>query len=135
MSSMDFYDIDHDKMSDRVRMELASRLTRLVDKFEIFLDDDPRDFSPGQITNYLTALKLLGSLFQVQQRPVDRSGLVPADRVEKMIQAACEVAVAQALEAERARIAAESRLALESAGAGVRDALRRERDRQSRVVA
>lgn len=135
MSSMDFYDIDHDKMSDRVRMELASRLTRLVDKFEIFLDDDPRDFSPGQITNYLTALKLLGSLFQVQQRPVDRSGLVPADRVEKMIQAACEVAVAQALEAERARIAVESRLALESAGAGVRDALRRERDRQSRVVA
>lgn len=134
MTQMDFYDIDHDKMSDRVRMELASRLTRLVDKFEIFLDDDPRDFSPGQITNYLTALKLLGSLFQVQQRPVDRSGLVPADRVEKMIQAACDVAVAQALEAERARIAVESRLALESAGAGVRDALRRERDRQSRAL-
>lgn len=129
---MEFYDIDHDKMSDRVRMELASRLTRLLNKYEVFLDDDPRDFSPGQVANYLGAVKLLGSLFQAHQRPVDKSGMVPADRVEKLIEAACVEAVAQALEAERARIASERLLALESAGTGVRAALSRERDRQTR---
>jgi len=131
---MDYVDVDHDKMSDRVRMELAQRLTRLMNKFEIFLDDDPRDFSPGQIANYLNCVKLLGSLYQAHQRPVDKSGMVPADRVEKLIEAACAEAVAQALEVERARIQAARLTALESAGAGVRDALARERDRQTRAI-
>ena len=129
---MEFYDIDHDKMSDRVRMELASRLTRLMNKFEIILDDDPREFSPGQVANYLAAVKLLGSLYQAHQRPVDKSGMVPAAQVEKLIEAACVEAVASALEAEKARIASERHLALESAGTGVRAALSRERDRQVR---
>lgn len=134
MTQMEFQDIDHDRMSDRVRMELAQRLTRLMNKFEIFLDDDPRDFSPGQIANYLNCVKLLGSLYQAHQRPVDKSGMVPADRVQKMIEIACAEAVAQALESERARIATERLMALESAGAGVRDALARERDRQTRAL-
>lgn len=132
MSYIEFVDVDHDKISERVRIELAQRLIRLVDKFEIFLDDDPRDFSPGQIANYLNAVKLLGSLYQVQQKPADRSGMIPADRVEKMIEAASAQAVQEALEAERARIASESRLALESAGSDVRAALQRERDRRER---
>lgn len=133
MDQGDFFDIDHDKMSDRVRMELAQRLIRLMDKFEMFLDDDPRDFSPGQVANYLGAVKILGSLYQAHQRPVDRSGLVPAERVEKMIEAACAQAVTEALEAERARAAIESRMAIEAAGSGVREALERERNRQSRA--
>lgn len=133
MTFIEFVDVDHDKLSERVRIELAQRLIRLVDKFEIFLDDDPRDFSPGQIANYLTAVKLLGSLYQVQQRPQDRSGLIPADRVEKMIEAACVLAVEEALAAERVRIAEQSRLALEGAGSDVRRALQRERDRQDRA--
>lgn len=134
MQQMEFFDIDHDKMSDRVRMELAQRLTRLMDKFEVFLDDDPRDFSPGQIANYLSAVKLLGSLYQAHQRPVDKSGMVPADRVEKLIEAAVVQAVEEALEAERVRIGAEHRRALEAAGSGVREALARERDRQDRAT-
>lgn len=135
MTFIEIVDLDHDKISERVRMELAQRLTRLLDKFEIFLDDDPRDFSPGQISNYLTAVKILGSLYQAHLRPVDKSGMIPADRVEKMIEIACAQAVSEALEAERARTALESRAALESAGTGVRDALRRERDRQARALA
>lgn len=133
MSYIEFVDVDHDKLSERVRIELAQRLLRLIDKFEIFLDDDPRDFSPGQLANFLNAVKLLGSMYQVQQKPADRSGLVPADRVEKMIETACALAVAEALEAERARIAQEARLALEAAGSDVRAALARERDRQGRA--
>ena len=132
--SMDYFEIDHDQMSQRVRMELAQRLTRLMDKFEIFLDDDPRDFSPGQISNYLTAVKLLGSLYQAHQRPVDKSGMIPADRVEKLIEAACAQAVQEALESERARIAQERLTALESAQTGIRAALGRERDRQVRAL-
>lgn len=134
MTFIEIVDLDHDKISERVRMELAQRLTRLLDKFEIFLDDDPRDFSPGQISNYLTAVKILGSLYQAHLRPVDKSGMVPADRVEKMIEIACASAVAEALEAERARTALESRAALESAGTGIRTALARERDRQARAL-
>lgn len=134
MTQMDYFEIDHDKMSERVRMELAQRLTRLMDKFEIFLDDDPREFSPGQISNYLTAVKLLGSLYQAHQRPVDKSGMIPADRVEKLIEAACAQAVAEALESEKARIQAERLTALESAQSGIRQALGRERDRQVRAL-
>lgn len=135
MTFIEIVDLDHDKISERVRMELAQRLTRLLDKFEIFLDDDPRDFSPGQISNYLTAVKILGSLYQAHLRPVDKSGMIPADRVEKMIEIACAQAVSEALESERARTALESRAALESAGTGIRDALARERDRQARALA
>ena len=134
MTQMEFQDIDHDRMTERVRMELAQRLTRLMNKFEIFLDDDPRDFSPAQIANYLNCVKLLGSLYQAHQRPVDKSGMVPADRVQKMIEIACAEAVTQALESEKARIASERLVALESAGTGVRDALARERDRQTRAI-
>lgn len=134
MADVDFVEFDHDQMSERVRMQLAQRITRLMDKFEIFLDDDPRDFSPGQIANYLAAAKLLGSLYQAHQRPVDKSGMIAAEKVEKLITAACAQAVEDALTSERARIQAERLTALESAGTGVRDALKRERDRQTRAL-
>lgn len=131
--SIEIMDLDHDQISEQVRMNLAHRLTRLLDRFEIFLDDDPRDLSPGQVSNYLTAVKILGSLYQAHLRPVDKSGLVPAERVEKMIEAACAVAVEQALESERARIASAKVLELESAQSGVRAALERERARIERA--
>lgn len=133
MTIIDMVELDHDQITEKVRIELARRLTGLLDRFEVFLEDDPREFSPGQITNYLNAVKLLASLYQAHQRPVDKSGMVSAAQVEKLIEIASAEAVAQALEAERARIKAETRLALESAGTGIRDALERERLRQSRV--
>jgi hypothetical protein len=134
MTHIEIQDLDHDQISEKVRYNLAQRLTRLLDKFEIFLDDDPRDFTPGQISNYLTAVKILGSLYQAHLRPVDKSGMVSVERVEKMIEAARTEAALEAVEAERSRVAEESRRALESAGTGVRDALRRERDRQARAL-
>lgn len=129
---VEFVAVDHDKVSERVRIDLSVRLQRLMDKYEMFLDDDPRDFSPAQVGNYLMAAKMLGGLWQSFARPVDRSGLVPAERVEKMIEAATAAAVTEALEAERAAVAAQSRLALESAGSDVRAALQRDRDRRGR---
>lgn len=125
-------EIDHEQVREKVRTELGHRITRLMDKYEVFLDDDPRDFSPGQVANYLNAAKILGALYQSFKEPVDRSGMIPADKVEKMIEAATAQAVAEALELERARNASERHLALESAGTGVRAALSRERDRQAR---
>lgn len=133
MTIIDMVELDHDQITEKVRIELARRLTGLLDRFEVFLEDDPREFSPGQITNYLNAVKLLASLYQAHLRPVDKSGMVSADKVEKLIEIACTQAVAEALEAERARIAHERVLALESAGTGIRDALNRERERQSRA--
>lgn len=128
----DFVQLDHDQISEKVRYTLAQRLTRYLDRMDVFMDDDPRDFSPPQVGNYLTAVKLLGSLYQAHLRPVDKSGMVPVDRVEKMLEAARTEAAAQAVEAERLRVAQETRLALESAGTGVREALERERNRQAR---
>lgn len=133
MTIIDMVELDHDQITEKVRIELARRLTGLLDRFEVFLEDDPREFSPGQITNYLNAVKLLASLYQAHQRPVDKSGMVSAAQVEKLIEIACAQAVAEALEAERARIAHERALALESAGTGIRDALNRERERQLRA--
>jgi nitrogen-specific signal transduction histidine kinase len=133
MTIIDMVELDHDQITEKVRIELARRLTGLLDRFEVFLEDDPREFSPGQITNYLNAVKLLASLYQAHQRPVDKSGMVSAAQVEKLIEIACAQAVAEALEAEKARTAHERALALESAGTGIRDALNRERERQSRA--
>ena len=131
---IDITNLDHDQISEEVRIRAAARLERLMSRMEVFLDDDPRDFSPGQLAIYLNALKLQGSLYQAFQRPVDKSGMLPAPVVEKMLEQARTEAALEAVEAEKARIALESRLALESAGAGVREALERERDRQSRAV-
>jgi nitrogen-specific signal transduction histidine kinase len=133
MTIIAMVELDHDQITEKVRIELARRLTGLLDRFEVFLEDDPREFSPGQITNYLNAVKLLASLYQAHQRPVDKSGMVSAAQVEKLIEIACAQAVAEALEAEKARTAHERALALESAGTGIRDALNRERERQSRA--
>ena len=93
MTIIDMVELDHDQITEKVRMELARRLTGLLDRFEVFLEDDPREFSPGQIANYLNAVKLLGSLYQAHQRPVDKSCMIRADRVEKLIAAACTQAV------------------------------------------
>lgn len=133
--SVEFPTLDHDQITEMVRHNLAQRLTRFLDRMDVFMDDDPRDFSPGQVATYLSAVKLLGGLYQAHQRPVDKSAMVELVKVEKLIEAAREEAAREAVEAERARIAHESRLALESAGSGVRAALARERDRQDRAEA
>lgn len=123
---------DHDQVSERVRMELAQKLMRLCDRFEMFLDDDPRDLSPGMVANYLTAVRMLGGLYQTFARPVDRSGSVPAERVEKMLEAARMQAAEEAREAYKLEQAAQRRMALESAGSKVREDLARERERRER---
>jgi hypothetical protein len=133
MTIIDMGDLpDHDQVSERVRMELAQKLMHLCGRFEMFLDDDPRDLSPGMVANYLTAVRMLGGLYQTFARPVDRSGMVSLDRVEKMLEAARTQAAAEAREALQLEQAADRRLALESAGSRVREDLKRERDRRER---
>lgn len=123
---------DHDQVSERVRMELAQKLMHLCGRFEMFLDDDPRDLSPGMVANYLTAVRMLGGLYQTFARPVDRSGSISVERVEKMIEAARMQAAEEAREVLRLEQAADRRLALESAGSKVREDLVRERERRER---
>lgn len=132
--TQDFVELDHDQISEKVRYTLAQRLTRYLDRMDVFMDDDPRDFSPPQVSNYLAAVKLLGSLYQAHLRPVDKSGMVPMERVEKLLELARTEAAVLAVEEYKAQQALEARRALESAGTGVREALERERDRQSRAT-
>lgn len=124
-------DFDHDQISQEVRIRLASRLENLLNRMEIFIDDDPREFSASQLTVYLQAVRIMGSLYQAFARPVDQAGFIPAERVERMLEAARIEAAALAVTSERERVALESRLALESARSGVRDRLALERARIS----
>lgn len=128
----EFPHLDHDQITEVVRLDLSRRLKRFLDRMDVFMDDDPRDFTPGQVANYLAAVKIWGALYQVQLRPPDKSGMLSVEKVEQLLAAAREEAAREAVEAERARLAAEARMALESAGAGVREALQRERDRRAR---
>lgn len=96
MTSIDISRIDHEKLSQEVRIRLAARLERLLNAMEILIDGDPRDLSASQGSIYLQAVKLLGDLYQVRERP--QSGdMVPAEKVQKMI----DQAVTQAVEAAR----------------------------------
>lgn len=135
MDSVEFPSLDHDQITEMVRLDLSRRLKSFLDRMDVFMQDDPRDFTPGQVANYLAAVKIWAALYQAHQKPTDKSGMLSLDKVEQLLAAAREEAAREAVEAERHRVALESRKALESAGAGVRDALQRERDRRARELA
>jgi hypothetical protein len=132
MTDLEPQDLDHDRISEEVRTRLAYRLDRLMSRMDVFLEDDPREFSASQLMAYLQAAKVLGSLYQVFQRPQDQAGTVPLERVERMLEAARVQAALDAVEAERVLVQERARMALESAQSKVREDLQGERERRSK---
>ena len=128
MTSIDISRIDHEKLSQEVRIRLAARLERLLNAMEILIDGDPRDLSASQGSIYLQAVKLLGDLYQVRERP--QSGdMVPADKVQKLVDAAVTQAVEAARIEERELLRTQRLMELEAAGTSARARLQLLRDR------
>lgn len=100
MTDIDFDNLNHDRISAEVRIRLAVRLERLLDDLEPMLDPNHPanlgELKPAMVVAYLSAVKQLGSLYQVQQRPDTDS--VPAGKVAKMLEEARIVAAAEAVE-------------------------------------
>ena len=97
---MDFEHLNHDRISAEVRIRLAVRLERLLDDMEPMLDPhhpaNLGEVKPALIVAYLAAVKQLGALYQVQQRPETDS--VPAAKVARMLEDARALAAAEAVE-------------------------------------
>lgn len=86
----DLDNLDHDRISQEVRIRLAARLEHLLEVLEPQLNPaDPYamgEVSPALIQAYLSAVKLLGGMYQVQQKP--DADAVPAARVARMVEEA-----------------------------------------------
>lgn len=130
MTQIDISRLDHDKLSQEVRIRLAARLERLLNAMEILVEGDPRDFSASQLAVYLQTVRLLGDLYQVRERPRDEAGMVSADKVEKLIAAAVEEAVALARAEEREKVRILQLSAVESSREQIHARLQVLRDRR-----
>lgn len=123
----DVSDLDHDRISQEVRIRLAARLEHLLEVLEPQLAPDNHfnmgEVSPGLIQAYLSAVKLLGGMYQVQQRPDADS--VPAARVARMVQEAEQRAARAAVEEFRAVRELEGRREFDDAKAALLEQLSR----------
>jgi hypothetical protein len=127
MTDIDFDHLNHDRISAEVRIRLAVRLERLLDDLEPMLDPNHHanlgEVKPAMIVAYLAAVKQLGSLYQVQQRPDTDS--VPASKVARMVEEARILAAAEAVEEYKRRRELESADKVEEARTSLMRALER----------
>jgi hypothetical protein len=116
----DVNDLDHDRISQEVRIRLAARLEKLMELLEDQLEPsglNMGEVSPAMVQAYLSAVKLLGGMYQVQQRPDADS--VPAARVARMVQEAEQRAAELAVEQFRQVRELEGRREFEDARAAL----------------
>jgi hypothetical protein len=127
MTDMDFENLNHERISQEVRIRLAVRLERLLDDLEPMLDPHhPANLGEVKapfIVAYLAAVKQLGSLYQVQQRPDTDS--IPAARVARMVEEARILAAAEAVEEYKRLREVDSRSRVEQARESLTRALER----------
>lgn len=105
-------DLNHDELSEAVRHYSASKLYELVEKLEPFVDETVALLQSGDVASaqmiiasnsvvrsYLTALKDLGKLYQVDREPASQEEMIPASQLPMMIEAAVSKEVDIAVEA------------------------------------
>lgn len=121
---------DYDTISNQVRRLCAQKLMELEARLSPFVSGDYGDINPGHATAYITLIKELGRLYEVQKRPRDREEHVPAAQVQAMLEAAqlrAEQMVADAVrETEikiRAELESDTTKSIESAKTNVLDRL------------
>lgn len=116
----DVNSLDHDRISQEVRIRLAARLEKLMEVLEDQLEPGGMNLgevSPALVQAYLSAVKLLGSMYQVQQRP--DSDLIPAARVARMVEEAERRAAERAVDEFRQIRELEGRREFEDARAAL----------------
>lgn len=113
---------DYDKISEQVRRYCAQRYVQLADQLQPYVSGELGDILPGHATAYITCLKELGRLYGTHKPPRDPEAMIPASKVQALLQAAearIEQAVAEAVAATeiqvRAELAARSDLDMELA--------------------
>jgi hypothetical protein len=95
---------DYDNISNQVRHMIAQRYVALEAILRPYISGDYGDILPGHLNAYITLLKELGRLYEVQKRPRPDSGSIPIAQVEQMLQEAearMQAAVETAVEATR----------------------------------
>lgn len=113
----------HAEVRERVRRSLGWKLEELMKDLAPYVNGDMGEILPGHVNVFLTAAKLQGQLWQAFDAPEPEEGVLTPGRVNRMLEAARIEAADAAVAAERARVASERVLALESAGSKVRDKL------------
>lgn len=101
---------DYDKISEQVRRYCAQRYAQLADTLQPYVSGDMGDILPGHATAYITCLKELGRLYGAQKPPRDPEAMIPASKVQALLEAATarqDQAVAEAVAAAEARVRGE----------------------------
>lgn len=108
---------DYDRVSEQVRQYCAQKYMLLEQALQPYINGDMGDIQPGHATAYITLLKELGRLYRAQAVPRDPEAMIPASKVQQLLDAAAqrqEQAVAEAVAEAEARIMRQ--LAAQSAG-------------------
>lgn len=105
--------VDYDGISDRVRAFCAERLYELERSLRPMVDGSFGEVLPGHVNVYLAGLRDLARLYQAQQRPVALAQMIPAAKVQMLLQAQ-EAAFEERLRIELVRV--EERVRMEVQG-------------------
>jgi hypothetical protein len=111
-----------DDTSELVRRFCAERLYALEQSLRPWVDGSFGDILPAHVTNYISTLKELASLYEAHKRPRPDDELIPAaqmqqrlDEQQRMLELERDAAVAEAEQRVRRELEAGQRLRLEEA--------------------
>lgn len=113
----------HAQVREQVRRSLGWKLEELMKDLTPYVNGDMGEILPGHVNVFLTAVKLQAGLWQAMDAPEPEDGVLTPGKVQRMLEAARIEAAEHAIAAERARVAQERVLALESAGSAIRGKL------------
>ena len=82
--------VDYDAISDTVRNFCAERLYELEKSLRPLVDGTFGEVLPGHLSGYLSTLKDLAKLYEAHKRPHDLANMIPAVKVQQLLEATHE---------------------------------------------
>jgi len=79
---------DYDRISVEVRRLCAQKLIALEQQLVSYVNGDLGDIQPGHASAYITLIKELGRLYGAQKPPRDPDQMIPARKVQELLDAA-----------------------------------------------
>lgn len=107
---------DYDRLSEQMRRYCAQKFMELEANLVSYVNGDFGDVQPAHVQAYVAVIKELGRLYNAQKPPRDPEAMLPASKVQQLLEAAearTAAAVAEAIHATEQRLRQE--LALEQA--------------------
>jgi len=102
--------VNYDDIAEGVRHFIAERLYALEQGLRPLVDGSFGEVLPGHLAGYLSAVRQLGKLYQVEKPPRSLQNLIPMDKVQEILAgmaAEHEQAIRLAVAAAEARVRAE----------------------------